>query len=328
MRRYLKFIIPFALLALLPLVCHNDSILYTANMVLLYAILGISFNMLFGLTGQFSFGHAGLWAVGAYVSAFMTTRLGLPFLAAFVLAIIGGGIIGFLLAFPCRRVKGSYLSLMTWGFAEIVRVVLVNWTPVTGGVNGISNIPSASIGPLVFSTEATFFWLALVIAILCNAVYLRVRDSRIGTAFLAIKQDPLAAGVMGINVPRFKLLSFVLCAMIAAASGSLFAHFLRFVSPDSFTLSVSSAAVQVVLLGGFGSAISPWVGAFIIQGVGELLRGLGSYREVLIGVVVLLVLIFCRDGLVGVGTRLWNKYIASRLPGRKPELAADGRKSS
>lgn len=295
-----KMYVPLLFLAILPLVTKSGTVLYTANQIMIYVIMGISLNFLTGLSGQASFGHAGLFAVGAYSASIMTARLQTPFLLAFLVSFAVGCIVGFLLSFPCRRIKGSYLSLFTWCFAEIVRMVLINWEPVTGGVNGIRNIPNPAIGPFIMDTEGKLFLFALAVAIIYTYIFHQVKYSRVGTAFLAIKEDPLTVGVLGVDVARYKMLAFIICAGIAASSGCIFAHLLRSVTPDSFTLAVSGTTIQVVLLGGFGYTFAPWLGATVIFVLSEGLRSFGAYREVVIGVVVLMFLLFSPNGLVGI----------------------------
>ena len=317
MKKKLGIIIAIAVLAALPLIIKTPSFFFTANMTLMYVILGVSINLLTGLSGQFSFGHVGFLAIGAYTSAIFATRFSMPFLVCFAMSLIVGGFVGFVLAFPCMRVKGSYLSLLTWTFAEIVRMILINWTSVTGGVVGIREIPSVQLGPIVLNSENKFYYLSFAVALLATFIFVRVKNSRVGSAFLAIKQDSLTAGVLGIDVPRYKLLSFILSASIAAAAGSLFAYLLNSVTPESFTLSVSGLTIQVALLGGFGLALAPWVGSTLIYGVGEMLRPLGGYREVVIGVVVLLVLLFSPDGLVGMGEKVFLKFTQPKTQTKK-----------
>lgn len=295
----------WAPLFLVPLVFPARDVLYIVGLMCIYVLLATSINILTGLAGQVSFGHGALWAAGAYTSAVLTTRLGMPFWVGLAAAPVVAAATGLVMALPSLRVRGHYLAMVTFACGEIAHLVMLNWVQVTNGVNGIRNIPVAAFGPIRFDTEARFYWLALTAAVLGYLGFLRLRRSRSGIAFLSIRQDEVAAGVLGVEITRYKLLSFMVSAVYAGVAGALFAHFLRYVNPDSFRLDVSIAVVMMVVLGGMGYPASPWVGALIGVGSAELLRILGPLREVAYGLVLLAVLTYSPDGLVGLALR-WS----------------------
>ena len=242
-----------------PWLAPSDYLLRVGNVVLVYAILALGLNFTVGWTGQVSLGHAGFWGIGAYTTAILTAKLAAwsPWGAMAVGATLAG-LTGVLLGLPTLRIKGHYLALATIGFAEVVQLVFSNWRPVTGGADGISGIPLLAIGPFAFDTERREFYLLLVAVALLTVGAARIRDSGFGRAFMAVRDNELAADVAGVPTTSVKTLAFALGAAYAGLAGSLYAHLLRYVSPDVFGFEQSLLMLSMLVIGGLAAWPAPW----------------------------------------------------------------------
>jgi branched-chain amino acid transport system permease protein len=267
-------------------------------------ILAVSLNLINGFTGQFSIGHAGFYAVGGYASAAVAIYGGpairgltaaLPalaqntvlLLAGVLLAAILAGLAGLAVGIPSLRLRGDYLAIVTLGFGEIIRVLILNIDAV-GGPRGFSGIPRL----------ASFFWIYLFVAITIVTIHNLVQSSY-GRAFVSIRDDEIAAEAMGVDTTRFKVLSFVISSMFAGIAGSLFAHFTMYLHPNSFTFVTSFNIIIMIVVGGLGSVEGAVVGAILVTVGLEALRGLGALRLVTFSVLLVLVMIYRPQGLLG-----------------------------
>ena len=235
-------------------------------------VLGVSLNLVNGYTGQFSLGHAGFMAVGAYVSAAVTVLLGWGFVAALVLGGLGAALTGFAVGVPSLRLKGDYLAIVTLGFGEIIRVVLQN-TEAVGGSRGFS-IPVRATG--LFGTFMAAALTVYVVVLLVHSTY--------GRGFLAVRDDEIAAEAMGINTTKYKVIAFVVAAFFAGVAGGLYAHFKQFIHPEGFGFLRSVDIVVIVILGGMGNTPGVILAAILLTILPEGLRALAGW-EVLPAVV-------------------------------------------
>jgi branched-chain amino acid transport system permease protein len=287
-----------------PWLAPSDYLLRVGNVVLVYAILALGLNFTVGWTGQVSLGHAGFWGIGAYTTAILTAKLAAwPPWGAMALGATLAGLTGVLLGLPTLRIKGHYLALATIGFAEVVQLVFSNWRPVTGGADGVSGIPVLAIGPFAFNTERRQFYLLLVAVALLTVGATRIRDSGFGRAFMAVRDNELAADVAGVPTTSVKTLAFALGAAYAGLAGSLYAHLLRYVSPDVFGFEQSLLILSMLVIGGLGSLAGALVGALVGVALPELLRIFGVYYMAVYSLLVILVIVFMPTGLVGVARR-------------------------
>ncbi|WP_373999724.1 branched-chain amino acid ABC transporter permease [Bdellovibrio bacteriovorus] len=290
------------------------------QLILLFALvnclLSMSLNLVNGYTGQFSLGHAGFMAIGAYFSAYANTHWDLipPSFQAveYFIYALGGGLLaavaGFLVGLPSLRLKGDYLAIVTLGFGEIIRVALLNMD-FLGGPRGYSGIPG--FGSFLFSFIFASVWL-----VICFFTIWRVMHSTYGRGFLSVREDEIAAEAMGINTTRMKVRSFVLSSFFAGVAGSLFAHFTNFINPSSFTFLLSVNAVIMVVLGGMGSMTGSIVAAIVLTILPEALRLLQEFtgvdlRMVIYSLLLILVMILRPKGLFGEKeiTDVWRKYV-------------------
>ncbi|MDP2626803.1 MAG: branched-chain amino acid ABC transporter permease [Candidatus Rokubacteria bacterium] len=301
--RWLGALLGLAVLAY-PWLAPSDYLLRVGNVVLVYAILALGLNFTVGWTGQVSLGHAGFWGIGAYTTAILTAKLAAwsPW-GAMALGATLAGLTGVLLGLPTLRIKGHYLALATIGFGEVVQLVFNNWRPVTGGADGVSGIPVLAIGPFAFDTERREFYLLLVAVALLTVGAARIRDSGFGRAFMAVRDNELAADVAGVPTTSVKTLAFALGAAYAGLAGSLYAHLLRYVSPDVFGFEQSLLILSMLVIGGLGSLAGALVGALVGVALPELLRIFGVYYMAVYALLVILVIVFMPTGLVGVARR-------------------------
>jgi branched-chain amino acid transport system permease protein len=230
--------------------------------ITIIAITGL--NILTGYCGQLSIGHAGFMAVGAYTSAILTTRFDLPFLVGLICAGIMAGIIGMVFGIPSLRVKGFYLAISTIAAQIIILWIISYWTPVTGGFAGMKVGP-ASIGSLILKSQTSEFFLILIITIIAIFAAKNLVRTRVGRAFVAIRDNDLAAEVMGINLFRYKLTAFFIGCFFAGIAGALMAHYSRSVNPDSFSFENSILYIGMIIIGGLGTTIGPIFGAIFIS---------------------------------------------------------------
>jgi branched-chain amino acid transport system permease protein len=266
--------------------------------------LAVSLNLINGFTGQFSIGHAGFMAIGAYTSAFVTVQFGdrvraaLRFLPDFandgallLLALAFGALLaaaaGFFVGVPSLRLRGDYLAIVTLGFGEIIRVWILNIDAV-GGARGYSGIPKL----------ANFFWIYLFAAITIAVVY-RIVHSSFGRTLIAIREDEIAAEAMGVNTTRSKVISFVVSSAMAGVAGGLFGHYLMYIHTNSFTFLRSIEIIIMIVIGGLGSITGSVLGAMLFIGLTEGLREFSQYRMVLFSLLLIIIMIVRPQGLLG-----------------------------
>jgi branched-chain amino acid transport system permease protein len=226
------------------------------------AIMGLS--ILTGYCGQLSIGHYGFIAVGAYASAYFTSQMGLPFLASIIISGIFAGAVGILFGIPSLRVKGFYLAIATIAAQFIIHWVAQHWTNVTGGSAGM-DVPLASIGSFVFRSQASQYYLVLVIAIIAVYAAKNISRTRVGRALVAIRDNDLAAEVMGVNLFTYKLLAFFIGCFFAGVAGSLLAHTSQSISPDYFQFTDSVLMIGMLIIGGLGTTLGPILGVLFIR---------------------------------------------------------------
>ncbi|HEX2335449.1 MAG TPA: high-affinity branched-chain amino acid ABC transporter permease LivM [Hyphomicrobiaceae bacterium] len=297
--------------------------------IMIYIMLGWGLNIVVGLAGLLDLGYVAFYAVGAYSSALLAQNLGLSFWICLPLAGILAAFWGILLGFPVLRLRGDYLAIVTLAFGEIIRLILINWVPVTGGYAGISGIPRPTFFGLPFNASpegfaayfdieftpvhrAIFlFYLILALALLTNWVTLRLRRLPIGRAWEALREDEIACRSLGINTTNTKLTAFAIGAGFGGFAGSFFAARQGFISPESFTFMESAIVLAIVVLGGMGSQIGVAIAAVAMIGGTEILRELDwlrrlfgpdfeptQYRMLLFGLAMVLVMIWKPRGLI------------------------------
>jgi branched-chain amino acid transport system permease protein len=287
-----------ASLLILPLLL-NDYYRDILTLTGMYIVLALGLNIIVGQAGLLNLGYVAFYAVGAYAYAILSTQFGLSFWPGlFIGALIAGAAAG-LLGFVTLRLRGDYFAIVTLGLGEITRIVLNNWVSLTGGPNGISRIGRPEIAGYVLSSTLDFYYLIVfLVAVTIFSVH-RLMFSRIGRAWMAIREDEVAAEAMGVNAFRLKLLAFVIGSSWAGLAGVFFAAKMAFVSPESFTFFESVMILCMVVLGGMGSIPGIILGAFLLIALPEVFRDFQDYRMLAFGSALVLMMIFRPQGLLG-----------------------------
>jgi branched-chain amino acid transport system permease protein len=275
-------------------------ILHLAILAGIYIILTISLNLIIGYAGQVSLGHAAFYGIGAYVSALVSMHWHFPFPAAALAALVAAGLCGLALGLPTLRLKEDYLAIVTLGFGVIVDLIFLN-LDITGGPDGLPGIPSPSFVGVSFRPPWVYLILVIVAVILVLAAASRLVDSYHGRALRAIRDHETTAQVMGINTPAYKIVIFTLAAALAGLAGSLYAHYISFINPETFGLHTSILILTMVVLGGMGSIAGSVLGAVILTILPEMLRQAHAYQDLIYGGLLMLLLICRPEGLLGRG---------------------------
>ncbi len=318
----------FALLAIfIPGILIQNFIIdaYTAQILTLAAIntiMAISVNIICGITGQLSLGQAGFMAIGAYSCIIFTQNLGIPMYISIILAGLFTAFTSVLIGFPTLKLKGDYLAIVTLGFGEIIRVLLVNFKDLTGGPNGIRFEDPAAVTMTLYADVAWYVIIcALVLIIVLLQNFLR---STYGRAILAVREDETAAASSGIGVFRYKMTGFVIASFVAGIGGALYAPFLSFIKPDLASFNRSIEYLIFVVLGGMGSITGSVIAAFVLTFLQEVLRFLQDFRLIIYPIILILVMLFRPQGLLGMKelsfVLLWEKacaFIATKKPAKE-----------
>ncbi|MCI1207936.1 MAG: branched-chain amino acid ABC transporter permease [Treponema sp.] len=303
---------------------------YTAQILSLAginSIMALSVNMICGITGQLSLGQAGFMAIGAYSSILLTLNAGLPLPVSVILSGLITAFFGFLIGFPTLKLEGDYLAIVTLGFGEIIRVVLVNMKSLTGGPNG-KQFPSI----LTIDSTAAFFVIISVLAVIVVLMQNFIR-STYGRAILAVREDEIAANSNGIGVFRYKMLGFVIASFVAGIGGALYAPFIGFIKPDMASFTYSINYLIFVVLGGMGSVTGSILSAFVLTYLQEFLRFLQNYRLLIYPVILILVMQFRPQGLLGMKefsfVRTWDLLRAKHsVSTKKTKTGVNGGKNA
>ena len=284
-------------------------------------MLGWGLNIVVGLAGLLDLGYVAFYAVGAYTYALLSTQYGLGFWVVLPLAGMLAASFGVLLGFPVLRLRGDYLAIVTLGFGEIIRLVILNWVDLTNGPAGIGSIPGPTLFGAVFAETAPagkqtvsellgipfhgihrlifLYYIILFLALITNIFTQRMRRLPVGRAWEALREDETACKALGINPTNTKLTAFAVGAMFAGFAGSYFAAKQRFISPESFTFIESAIILAIVVLGGMGSQIGVVLAAVLLIGLPEWFRDLGNYRMLAFGIAMVLIMVFRPRGLIG-----------------------------
>ena len=320
LQQLLKFILPLGLIFALILPTMPFASRYVmdvAILVITYIMLGWGLNIVVGLAGLLDLGYVAFYAIGAYSYALLANYFDWSFWICLPMAGVFAGISGILLGFPVLRLRGDYLAIVTLGFGEIIRVILLNWYEFTGGPDGISGIPRPSFFGLEFkrSSEGTFsgffgldyssmhriiflYYLILALALLTNFVTLRLRKLPVGRAWEALREDEIACRSLGINPTNTKLTAFAIGATFGGLAGSFFATRQGFISPESFTFIESAVILAIVVLGGMGSQIGVVLASVVLIGGTELFRELEEYRMLAFGALMVGIMVWKPRGLL------------------------------
>ena len=304
-------------LVLLPTIA-DPYVMYVANLIGVAIIGAVGLNILTGFTGQISLGHAAFAGVGGYTAAILMTRFGFSFWLALPCAGIMAASAGLVIGIPSLRVKGLYLCIATLAAQFIFEFIFIHWESMTHGIRGI-NVPAPSLGGFVFDTEKKFYYLTLVIAVLAVGFARNLIRSRVGRAFVAIRDRDLAAEIMGISLFRYKLTAFAISSFYAGVAGALWVGFMRIVTPEQFPFHLSIQYLAMVIVGGMGSVLGSIFGAIFMTLTPEMLNIISGavskaypamgqlfipMKEVVFGSLIVIFLIFEPLGLAEIWRRV------------------------
>jgi branched-chain amino acid transport system permease protein len=321
-KKWLYRIIVLAALIFLPQVIRDRYFMHIVVISGIFMILCMSWNLLAGYTGLLNLGHAAFYGIGAYTSALLAMKLGIsPWFG-----LLAGGLVaaffGFLLGIPSLRLSGPYLAITTIGFAEILRLVAVNWVDLTRGSLGLSGIPLLT--PIKFGNwsmkfylERDYYYVVLVAVIITFFCIRRLTQSQFGVSLQALRDDEPGARSIGIRTTGYKLAVFTVSAFFAGFAGALFAHFVRLVSPEAMALHTTFDILTMTMIGGLGTIAGPILGAVALTFFSEWLRYLEELikvdiRLVVYGFMLILTILFMREGLAGVLRRLMDRFKGGR----------------
>ena len=296
-----------ALLAVIYVYFAGGYAVSVFSFALIYTIFVTGLNIFMGFTGQVSFGQNAFAAVSGYASAVLTATYGWEPLAAFGVGLACALLLALIVGYAVVRLKGHYLAMATLAIGLVTYEVAVQWDDVTAGYMGIAGIPRAGIGPWEISSDRGMMVLLAIVAALSLAAAAGIKSSRFGRALMAIAGSEEAAEALGIEVNHYKLVAFLIAAAFAALAGSLFAHFVGFVSPEVFGLHMVVLGFTMLFVGGIGTIVGPLLGAVIITAMPEVLRGLDEYQDLAYGAALILLLIYAPKGLASLTSLLQPK---------------------
>ncbi len=266
----------------------------------IYTIAISGLDILFGYTGQISFGHAGFFAAGAYTSAILATKMAVTPVMSILCGIVLSVLLGVLVAFPASKLVKHFLSLLTIAFGQVVYLILNSARDFTGGGSGIRKIPDISLGFCMIDTNlkyAVFIWLVVMVIF---AVKNNIVNSSIGYAFRAIKENSVAANGLGINTRKYKVMAFALSAGFTGLAGGLYAHLVSFISPDTFNSAQSMLFMTMLLFGGTCSCLGSMLGSIVLIIIREYLQSFSNYQTLIYGIFLLLVIFYFPNGAAGI----------------------------
>ena len=301
----------FSALAIVPAVA-NPYILFVCNLALLYMILAVGLNILVGYAGQFALANAAMFGIGAYGTALLAVRLGVPYIAAMPGGALLAMAIGTLITLPALRLSGVYLALSTLAFAMFTQWVLMHWNSVTFGAGGFP-VPHLDLSPLPLGPDIGIYYLSWLVSLALVLFAWSLMRSRIGRAFVAVRDGEIAAQALGIDLLRTMALAFAISGFYAGAAGALYAPLLGYVSPEGFDLFQMIIQKSMIVVGGMGSVMGAVIGAVVMVGVLEVLREFKSTQEIVFGGILIAFVAWRPRGIIAVLQRLpgWNEPLSS-----------------
>ncbi|MCO4860826.1 branched-chain amino acid ABC transporter permease [Cupriavidus sp. WGlv3] len=312
-----------ALAIAFPLVTPNSYYLTVMTLAFIYAIATLGLNLITGYTGQLNLAHGGFMAIGAYTLGILTVDYQVPFWLAFVLAGVLCMVLGYVVGVVSLRLKGHYFSIFTMCVGYIIYLLIEKWESLTHGTVGLIGIPvPAAIGPLGFDSVPAQYY--LVLAFLALGVFLmhRIVTSLLGRSFMAVRNSDALAEALGINLMRTKVLSFVLSVGYAGFAGALYAGQVRFLGPDIARTDLTFDMVMSMLVGGIGTLFGPLLGAVLVPWITQSLQFMQDYRMLVFGPVLVLLIIFVPDGIVGSYLKKQARKAAAERRGKLAQPAA------
>lgn len=303
------FILIFILFALFPIVVRDAYIHHLLILSFIFAILGSSWNILFGFMGVFSFGHQAFFGVGAYVSALLAVKLGwTPWLGLFMGG-LGAALVSLIISWPTFRLKGPYVAIVTLAFAEVLRITCSNWVELTRGQLGLT-VPPIFHG----SGRVQSYYLTFLMSVATMVVLIKIMRSSFGLVTIAIRESQEAAESLGINLVEYKRFAFILTSFMAGVTGAFYGHYMGILTPEVMGSQVMFSILVMGLFGGIGTLLGPVLGAFILTFLAEYLRELENYRFLIYALIIIFTVLFLPGGLAGGFDRLKKSFRRNLKP--------------
>jgi branched-chain amino acid transport system permease protein len=278
------------------------------------SMLGISYNIIVGYTGRSNLAHAAFYGFGAYASTILVMRLGIPYWISFIAAGLLPMAVGLLIAFPTMKLQGTYFAICTLAIAQFFNMLFVNARAYTGGTDGVVDIPDLTLFGIDFHTsKLPYAWLMIFFTVVFYLVASRIVSSRMGRAFISIREGELLANTTGIDITRYKTLAFMLSAFMGGLVGALYAPYMHYVAPVDFSLAVFMTVMTNVAVGGFGTLLGPVLGSIILTALPEILLPLKDYVFIINGAILIPVIIFMPRGIMGVYNETMRRRRARAL---------------
>ncbi len=313
-----------AIISIVPLVLSNDYFIHIGCMIGINILLALGMHLVTGLAGQINMGQYGFYCIGAYAGAVLTTRLGLGFWPGVIGAVLISACFGFLIGIPSLKVEGPYLALCTIGFAESVRLI-INSAGWAGKANGIMRIPRLSVFGIEMRSKLQCYIFIMCFAVVGVILVNNLMRSNYGRRYTAIKDDPLAASVIGINVRNVKLMAFVLCAAFAGVAGCLYANYSGYIQPTTFIQALQTNFLLMIVLGGLGSSWGSVLGAVLITVIYEYTRAYVQYQKIAFGIIMILIVLFLQRGIVGTLVHRKQQRMIREQHRQEKETGQEGR---
>ena len=295
---YAGFLLFTGMLVVIPVLLTNDYYLNVLIFIGIHAIIAIGLDLLLGYTGQISLGHAAFFGLGAYITGVLSAKASWPPIAGLIVALVGVGILAYIIGIPTLKLHGHYLAMATLGFGIIVQIFFKELDFLTGGPSGLVGIEDMVIFGYEFDSDLKYYYLVCVSLLLTLLLSINVVRSRVGRALRAIHGSEVASSVLGVNVARYKVGIFVLSALYAAFAGWLYSHYMTFVSPSSFGFMFSVKLVTMVVIGSLGSIWGAIFGAALLTSMPEFLHVFENYETTVFGFILVTVMIFMPRGLL------------------------------
>lgn len=310
-----RWIVTIAILAwlLLPIIVTAESTVSLMVFASITLIQAVGLSLLFGFAGQISLGQAGFYGIGAYVSSIAAIRLGVPPILGLVAAAVAPAILAYVVGRPILRLKGYYLAMVTAGLGLILHTVFVEWDSMTGGYSGVAGIPPLAIGSFVFDSPRLMFYFVAVCAMCILLFAHRMVGTSYGRAMRTTRESEAAARSVGIDVSRLKTEVFALSAGMSGFAGGLYAHYVGYISPETFTIETSINLLLALVVGGVGSLWGGAVGAILLTFMPEWLHQLQNAYGIVFGAVVVVLLTVEPDGLVGIARRIVERIRSPKI---------------
>ncbi len=314
----LPIIIALLVIPALPFVL--DYYVFVLSLIGVYSIVAIGFNLMSGYTGLISIGHAGFFAIGAYTSSILVSRGLVPFVGALPIAAFFTGLIGFLLALPCLRLFGLYIAMATLAFGFIIEEVVLQLNAITGGHQGLS-VPVAVIGGfksgIVMDSDKKIYYFILAMTLVFIFLAVNIVRTKFGRAFVAIRESEIAASAMGIDLTKYKTMSFTISAFYTGLAGALYANLLHYIAPNAFNIFLSLQFLVMIVVGGFASIAGSILGAIFLTATPEFMSSLQEWQIIVFGLILLLFILFVPTGVAGLITKFRYRRALKSMEARE-----------